>query len=94
MNDEEIIIADEESEIPCEDSAEELLKKYDRKRTQRADDIFAMQAVVCVLAAAAMLIANFACPEICAPVYDKIRALVWDGHELIPNPIDEILTRL
>ena len=50
MNEEDFIelTPEEEFEFPCDDSTEELLKKYDKKRKQRYDDITAMQTVVSV----------------------------------------------
>ena len=49
-------INEAEDEIPCEDSSEVLLKKYDRQKAEKIDDVFAMQTVMCILIAAGMLI--------------------------------------
>lgn len=96
MNDENFIepVPEENTEIPCVDSTEELLKKYDKKRTQKVDDIFAMQAVICVLLAAVLLVSNLLYPDLCAPVYEKIKEMSSDEHEIMPNLIDVILSRL
>lgn len=90
--DEEIII--EEGlihENKCEDSTEALLEKYDRKKTQKFDDITAMQAVICILLAVTMFVANMAAPELSKPVFMRLRELSADEKEVIPNLIDLII---
>lgn len=78
----------------CEDSAEALLEKYERRRSQKTDDIFAMQAVICVLLAAALFVFNLFWPEICAPVYEKLRSAASDEREIMPNLIDVVMSKL
>lgn len=94
MNEEEFteLTPEYESDEPCEDSTEVLLEKYDRRRTQKIDDVFAMQAVMCVILAAAMFAANLLCPEICEPLYERLRELTSDGNEIMPNLIDVIMS--
>lgn len=90
--DEEIII---EEGLPhenmCEDSAEALLEKYDRKRAQKFDDITAMQMVICILLAVAMFVLNMAAPELSEPVFMRINELSADEKEIMPNLIDLII---
>jgi len=96
VNEEDFIelTPEEEFEFPCDDSTEELLKKYDKKRKQRYDDITAMQTVVCILLAAILLVSNLFYPEICEPVFDDLKKHVSDQKEIMPNPIDFILSKL
>lgn len=98
MNEEDFIeLKPEEGEYtdnPCSDDTEELLKKYEKKRSQKIDDIFAMQTVVCVMAAAALLIANLIRPDIAVPVYERLQELVTESTEIMPNPIDFILSQI
>ena len=95
MNEEDFIelTPEEETGEPCEDSAEVLLKRYEKRRSQKTDDIFAMQAVVCVLLAAALFALNLACPELCGPVYQKLRELAEDEREIMPNLIDLVISK-
>lgn len=95
MNEENFIelTPDEETEEPCEDSAEVLLKRYEKRRNQKTDDIFAMQAVVCVLLAAALFTLNLVYPELCGPVYQKLRELAEDEKEIMPNLIDLVMSK-
>lgn len=72
------------------DSAEALLDKYDRKSRSRSDDSAAMQAVVCILLAAAMFLSNLRFPEEVKALLERIIILSEDENELIPNPIDAV----
>ena len=96
MNEEEftMLTPEENYDEPCEDSTELLLERYDRRRSQKTDDIFAMQTVVCVLLAAVLFVSNLFLPEVCAPVYEKLRTAVSDEREIIPNPIDFVMSKL
>ncbi|MBQ8297233.1 MAG: hypothetical protein IJX77_05560 [Ruminococcus sp.] len=82
------------NEPVCEDSTEELLKKYDRRRTQKNDDIPAMQAVVCVILAALLLLSNLFYPKLCTPVYERLLRLTSETEDVMPNPIDIIMEKL
>lgn len=77
---------------PCEDSTEVLLKRYERRKNQKTDDIFAMQAVVCVLLAAGFFTLNLAYPELAAALFGKLKALTEDEKEIMPNIIDTVLS--
>lgn len=89
----EEIIAEEglTEENKCEDSTEALLEKYDRKRTQKYDDITAMQAVICILLAVAMFVLNMAAPELSEPLFMRLKEVSADEKEVIPNLIDLII---
>ena len=84
-------INEEEDEIPCDDSAEVLLEKYDSRKRQRINDIFAMQAVICVLITTGMLILNIVQPELCGELYGKLCELTEDKDEVMPNIIDVVI---
>ncbi len=72
------------------DSVDALLKKYDRRSAAKNDDVTAMQAVICILIAAAMFAANFFYPERTAELYRYVRAQTECTDEVIPNPVDAI----
>ncbi len=89
MNPEEI--NETEDEIPCEESTEILLKKYDSRKRQKIDDIFAMQTVMCVLIATGLLIMNIVQPELCGELYGRLCELTEDDSEVMPNIIDVVM---
>lgn len=74
----------------CEDSTEELLERYDRRSRRKADDVPAMQMVVCVITAVLIFGLNAFCPEIGGGIFRKLNEMVFSGKELFPNPIDLI----
>ncbi|MDE6502330.1 MAG: hypothetical protein K2L10_09630 [Ruminococcus sp.] len=78
-------IADE-----CEDNTEELLEKYDRRSKRKADDVPAMQMVVCIITAVLIFGLNAFYPEIGGDIFRKLNDMVFSGKELFPNPIDLI----
>lgn len=90
MNEKIIITDNTADEERCEDSTEALLEKYDRKRTQKFDDITAMQAVLCILLAVSLFVLNLTAPEISESVFARISELSQDKREVIPNLIDLI----
>lgn len=75
----------------CEDSTEALLEKYDRNKSQKFDDIAAMQAVICILLAASLFALNLTAPELSAPLFARIKEMSGDKTEVIPNIIDLII---
>lgn len=85
---------EETFEIPCEDDTEVLLKKFDKKRNQKIDDIVAMQAVICVLLTVFMFAAHIFYPDIFEPIYGKLRGLISDEQEIMPNLIDVIMEKI
>lgn len=91
MNEEIIIAENSADEEHCEDSTEALLEKYDRKRTQKFDDITAMQAVVCILLAVSLFVMNMTAPELSKPLFSWLKELSADEREIIPNLIELII---
>ena len=83
-----------ENEEVCEeldnDSTEALIEKYERKQRNRADDVIAAQAVICILLTLLFIGGSFFFPEITGEVFEKVRNLASDSSEVIPNPIDMI----
>lgn len=77
-------------DIACEDSTEELLEKYDRRTRRKADDVPAMQTVVCIVAVAVMFGLNAFYPEIAGEIFSRLNEAAFSGKELFPNPIDLI----
>ncbi len=90
MNEEIIIAENAADEEQCEDSTEVLLEKYDRKITQKFDDITAMQSVMCILLVVALFVLNLTAPELSEPIFVRISELSQDKKEVIPNIIDLI----
>lgn len=79
---------EDEKNAVTEDSTEELAAEYDRKRRSRPDDVIATQAVVCILVTLVFFAANRLYPDIAGAVFEKLRGLVTDSREIMPNPID------
>lgn len=79
-------------EQACPDSTEALLEKYDRK--YRSDDSAAMQAVVCILLAAALFFANFKFPNEVESLLHHTATLSESENELFSNPINTLLKLL
>lgn len=77
-----------EAESECEDSTEALLKKYDDRKSQKIEDIIAMQTMMCLLAGAVLIGIHLLYPEIFVPVFSKFRRLISDENEIMPNLID------
>ena len=73
------------------DSTEALMAEYDRKQKNRADDIIAMQAVICILLAALLVGGRIFRPEITEEVFGRIKSLSADRGEIMPNPIDMLI---
>ncbi len=84
----------EEKNEQCEDSTEELLMRYDNRHRRRMDDIPAFQALLCVLLAALVFAGNLFYPELAEPVYEKLRRLIADENQIMPNLIDVIMEKL
>ncbi|WP_024860640.1 hypothetical protein [Ruminococcus flavefaciens] len=74
-----------------EDTTEALMESYDRKRRNRADDIIATQAVICILIGVLFFAGNMLYPDITGAIFQKLRGLVTEDKNIIPNPIDHIL---
>ncbi len=78
----------EEEKNVTEDTTEELIEEYDKKRRNKADDIIATQAVVCIVMGVLFFAAGRLYPDITAELVAKLRGLVTDSREVMPNPID------
>ena len=78
----------EEEKNVTEDTTEELIEEYDKKRINKADDIIATQAVVCIMLALIFFAAGRFYPDITGELFAKLRTLVTDSREVMPNPID------
>lgn len=61
--------------------------EYSMRKLQKKDDIAAMQTLVCVLAAAALMGLNLLRPELCGELMELIMGLTSDGREIIENPL-------
>lgn len=74
-----------------EDSTEILLEKYDSPTHRKADDVPAMQTVLCVIISAVIFALNAFYPEKGGEIFTKLKELSFSQHEVIPNPIDLIV---
>lgn len=83
------------SEEICEefdtDSTDALVEEYKMKSKNRADDIIAVQAVVCILLTLLFIVGSIFSPALTGEIFEEVRKLASDSSELIPNPIDIIL---
>lgn len=82
---------EEKNGIAEEETTEELLEEYDKKRRNKADDVIATQAVVCIMLALMFFAANRFYPDVTGAVFEKLRSLVTDNKEIMPNPIDLLM---
>ena len=84
-----------ESEEICEefdtDSTDALVEEYKMKSKNRADDIIAVQAVICILLTLLFIGGSIFSPALTGEIFEEVRKLASDSSELIPNPIDIIL---
>ena len=67
-------------------SDSELIRRFS-KRSQRADDATAMQAVLCILLSAGLFAAHLFAPETANPVFRLIKSLSSSENELFTNPL-------
>ena len=94
MNETYIIptVTEEAAVLPAEDDTEQLAQEEKRRRKEgKADDIIAMQAAVCMLIAAGLIITNIFRPDISGELFDRLRGLTGSENELFPNPIGLIM---
>lgn len=78
-------------ETVCEDSTEALLEKYEGKRLQKLDDVYATQAVVCILIVLGLFAANSVFPDECGGLWDYICGISCQSEEIMPNPIETVM---
>jgi hypothetical protein len=79
---------------PDEDSTEALLEQYEDGQNRRLDDVITTQAVICVLAAAALFAANLFCPDTADKLFQQLKHCMTDTAYTVPNPIDYIISYL
>lgn len=82
---------EEKNEVAVEDTTEELIAEYGKKRRNRSDDVIATQAVVCIMLAVAYFAASRFCPDITGALFVRLRSFVTDSSEIMPNPIDFLI---
>ena len=86
------VVTDEAEDLPAEDDTEQLeIEEKRRKREGRADDIIAMQAAVCMIAAVGLIVTNIFRPDIAGELFGRLRELSESTDELFPNPIGLIM---
>ena len=94
MNETYIIptVVDDRPALPDEDDAEKLAEESSRrKREGHADGIIAMQAAVCMLIAAVLMITNIFRPDISGELFCRLHELTESSRELFTNPIELLL---
>ena len=81
-------------EEPNYDSTEALLEQYEDGKNRRLDDVIATQAVVCVLAAAALFTLNFFRPDMAESLFQQLKHCMNDTSFVLPDPIECIIAYL
>lgn len=74
-----------------QDTTEELLETYERRRKNKAEDVIATQAVLCILIGALFVCGRIFYPQVTGEVFGRLRELVTDSSFVIANPIDLIM---
>ena len=65
-----------------------------RRREGGADDIIAVQAALCMLIAAGLIMTNIFRPDISGELFSRIKELTDSSHELFVNPIELLLSNI
>ena len=78
----------ENEEKAEQDTTEELLDTYERKRKNKADDVIATQAVLCIILAVIFCCGRYFYPDITEAVFTRLKGLASDSSFVIVNPID------
>ena len=76
----------------CYDVA--VSEKFEDRKKLRLDDVAATQAVICVLAAAALFVTNLLYPDTAQAFFEKLRHCMTDSTYILPNPVDSIISYL
>lgn len=89
---EENNITDEFQENPEEEKSDiELVReKYENQRSQKADEIIAIQAVICIILVIGFFIANMFYPEICRELYSILENFVKNTEITVPYISDYV----
>ncbi len=83
---------EEEAIISDEDNTEKLYEEdFRRRREGRADDIVSMQAVLCLIIAAGLVVLNIVRPETAEELIGFLRKISAVDKNIIPNPVDHII---
>ena len=93
MNDTYIVpeVFDVSAQLPPEDDVPALEESTAaRKKEGKADDIIAMQAVICLLIAAGLAVSNIFVPDTAEGIFSRLKSLSESTNELFPNPIELI----
>ena len=77
-----------------DDSTEALLEQYEDGKNRRLDDVIATQAVICVLAAAALFTLDFFHPDIAESLFNQLRHCMNDTAFILPDPVEYIIAYL
>ncbi len=93
ITEEETAAEDTEMEAIADEDNTERLREEDirRRREGRADDIVSMQAVLCLIMAAGLVVLNIAKPDIAEEFIGFLRGLSTVDKDIIPNPVDHII---
>lgn len=95
MNETYIIpeVTDDLPVFPAEDDTAQLAAEREhRRREGGADDIIAVQAALCMLIAAGLIMTNIFRPDISGELFSRIKELTDSSHELFVNPIELLLS--
>jgi len=73
-----------------EQSDIEIVREKYESRSQKADEIIAVQAVICILITAIFFTANIFYPQVCHELYDILQKLVKDTEHIVPYISDYV----
>ncbi len=79
-----IIDISDGSDISEKSDIEEVREKYENRKSRKADEIIAVQAVICILLATGFFVANIFYPQICRELYDILESSVTDTSHIVP----------
>ena len=86
MNENDTIISDEVTDTSS------LLEEYEKEAVARKTDASSVQLVICLFISAALLVLHFSYPQLAEGIIDIVRELSADENELIPNPLDMLIS--
>lgn len=88
--DDNIIDLTDENEDNQKSDIDEVREKYMNKRSQKADEIIALQAVICIILVTGFFAANIFYPQECHEIYSIFESLIKNNQYPVPFISDYI----
>lgn len=83
--DKEIIVPVPDDDFEEEKSdIDEVREKYESRSSRKADEIIAVQAVICIILAVGFFVANIFYPQICRELFNILEKLMKDNEHIVP----------